>query len=91
MGLALAAAVIAPPVYVHQTDGDYRRLFPLLHYSHAFLSRVADESYSIPDECHRNNDDVVVFHGELGGLEAEVDLHPKGRGHRDRTPSNTYR
>ena len=40
IGLVLAAGVIVPPVYVHETDQNYGKLFPILSYGREYLEMV---------------------------------------------------
>ena len=46
VGILLAAAVIGPPVYVHETDQDYKKLFPILSYGRKYLKNVTDKHYA---------------------------------------------
>ena len=53
VGIVLAAAVIGPPVYVHETDQDYKKLFPILSYGRKYLKNVTDKhsatnQYKVP-------------------------------------------
>ena len=45
IGLVLAAGVIVPPVYVHETDRNYEKLFPILSYGRAYLEEVTKEYF----------------------------------------------
>ena len=45
IGLVLAAGVIVPPVYVHETDRHYEKLFPILSYGRAYLEDVTNQYY----------------------------------------------
>ena len=51
-GLLLAAAVIVPPVYVHETDKDYTKLFPILKYGRIYLEKAAEKYGPSFDETH---------------------------------------
>ena len=45
IGLVLAAGVIVPPVYVHETDRNYEKLFPILSYGKEYLQMVTNEYF----------------------------------------------
>lgn len=45
IGLLLAAGVIVPPVYVHETDRNYEKLFPILSYGREYLEEVTNEYF----------------------------------------------
>lgn len=40
VGLLLSTAIIVPPVYVHETDGDYAKLFPLVDCAKDLLRKM---------------------------------------------------
>ena len=46
IGLLLAAGVIVPPVYVHETDRNYEKLFPILSYGREYLEEVTNEYFT---------------------------------------------
>lgn len=46
LGLLLAAAVIAPPVYLYKTDQDYTKMFPIFKYGRIYLAELAG---GVPD------------------------------------------
>ena len=45
IGLVLAAGVIVPPVYVHETDREYKKLFPILSYGKEYLEKVTNQYF----------------------------------------------
>ena len=45
IGLLLAAGVIVPPVYVHETDRNYEKLFPILSCGREYLEEVTNEYF----------------------------------------------
>ena len=45
IGLVLAAGVIVPPVYVHETDRNYEKLFPILSYGREYLEEVTNQYF----------------------------------------------
>ena len=49
VGLALAAGVIVPPVYVHETDRNYEKLFPILSYGREYLKQVTDKYFEMKE------------------------------------------
>ena len=41
LGLLLASAVIAPPVYIYQTDQDFTKMFPIFKFGRQYLAQIA--------------------------------------------------
>ena len=41
LGLLLASAVIAPPVYIYQTDQDFTKMFPIFKFGRQYLAQMA--------------------------------------------------
>ena len=50
VGLVLAAGVIVPPVYVHETDRNYEQLFPILSYGREYLDHVTKEYFKTNED-----------------------------------------
>jgi hypothetical protein len=41
LGLLLAGAIIAAPVYICNTDQDYAKMFPVLKFGRQYLAKIA--------------------------------------------------
>lgn len=61
VGLLLAAAVIIPPVYVHETDQNYTKLFPVLKYGRIYLESVTKNYHGTTMERYTTNQNNETY------------------------------
>jgi hypothetical protein len=59
VGLVFAAGVIIPPVYIHETDQNYTKLFPALKYGRMYLEEVTKNYHGTTME--RNNNETYYI------------------------------
>ena len=78
LGLLLAAAVIAPPVYLYKTDQDYTKMFPIFKYGRLYLAKMAGgDPAALPDLTTKASADATVIKDDGSKATEGQEMHSR--------------